>query len=170
VTLKPAIADSLSAYAREPEIARQMLAQSQVIRPLQVLALEGALTLDDDRIELTIDSRHVSSRAVAIALREASSLAYELRRCRTEYARSDHEELVRPAWTRLASARGGHFDAEGEALTFDSVAGEVRVNIERNDDAHHQGWRTNIVLTFVRRLAKVTRERAFAAQRPRESD
>jgi hypothetical protein len=154
VKLNPSIANSLRAYASEPDIARQLLAQRQVIRSLRVLALEGSLTLDDDRVELTIGARDISSRAVVIALREASTVAYELRRRRTEFPRSDHEDLVRQAWIKQASARGGHFDPTGEALTFDSFAGEVRMKIEPID-AHRRGWRTNLVLTFKRPLQPV---------------
>jgi hypothetical protein len=155
VRLDRSIADSLRAHAREPDIARHMLAHRDAVRSLQTLRREGSLTVDDDRIELTIAARDISSRAVVIALRETSSLAHELRRRRTEFPRSDHENLVQKAWVRQASARGGHFDAEREALTFDALAGEIRVNVERDDDAHHQGWRTNIVLTFARPLVKV---------------
>jgi hypothetical protein len=155
VTLKPSIADRLRAYAREPEIAREMLARDHVVRSLQALTREGRLTIDDDRIELTIGARDISSRAVVIALREASSLAYELRRVRTESPRSDHEDPVRRAWSRQASARGGHFDAASEVLTFDSVAGAVRMSIEGDDDEPGHGWSTSIVLSFKRPLAPV---------------
>ena len=134
----------------------------RIIRSLQALVVEGILTIDDERVELMLESWDISSRTVVIALREASSLAYELRRQRSEFPRSEHEIRVRDAWIQQASARGGHFDTRNEVLTFDSVAGEVRMSVEREDDSRLHGWRTNILLTFKRPLTLVTQRVAPA--------
>jgi len=158
VALKPPLADSLRAFAREPDIARRLLARRPVIRSLETLAREGLVTLDDDRVQLVLELANISSRSIQVGVRGVSSLAYELRRLRTEYPRSEHELPVREAWSRQASARGGQFDQLAEVLTFDSHAGEVRVSIERDGDSARHDWSTSIALAFKRSLTLSTVE------------